>query len=128
MVRGLWTSYDHLVEQEDKSRRHLLRSAREVEIVRRLQELPGISWIRAATLYAYLDTPWRFRSKAALWTYLGIGLERARSGNGPEILGVPKRTHRLLKSTILGAAKTAAALPGNRFAGLYRPVSARQTK
>ena len=55
-----------------------------------------------------------------MWKYLGIGLERARSGNGPEILGVPKRTHRLLKSTILGAAKTAAALPGNPFAGLYR--------
>jgi hypothetical protein len=28
--------------------------------------------------------PWRFRSKSALWKYLGMGLERQRSGKGPD--------------------------------------------
>ena len=120
LVRWMWTSYDELVEQEEKWRQRLIRAAQQVEMVRHFEELPGVGWIRAATLYAYLDTPWRFRSKAALWKYLGIGLERKHSGNGPELLGVPKRTHRLLKSTILGAAKTAAAAGDNPFADLYR--------
>jgi transposase len=120
LVQWLWTSYDGLVEQEEKWRQQLVRVAQQLEIVRRFEELPGIGWIRAATLYAYLDTPWRFRSKEALWKYLGIGLERERSGNGPEHVHVPKRTHRLLKSTILGAAKTAAAQGDNPFAVLYR--------
>lgn len=120
LVQWLWASYDGLVEHEEKWRQRLVRAARQVEVVRRLQELPGVGWIRAATLYAYLDTPRRFRSKEALWKYLGVGLERKHSGNGPELLGVPKRAHRLLKCTILGAAKSAAAQGNNPFADLYR--------
>jgi transposase len=124
LVQWLWSSYDQLVEQEDKWRQGLVRAARQVEVVRRFQELPGVAWIRAATLYAYLDTPWRFRSKEALWKYLGIGLERKHSGNGPEVLGVPKQRHCLLKSTILAAAKTAVAVGNNPFAELHRRLLA----
>jgi transposase len=120
LVKSMWLSYDALAEQEDKWRQRLSRAAQQIEVVRRFEELPGVGWTRAATLYAYLDTPWRFRSKEALWKYLGIGLERERSGNGPEYLHVPKRTHRLLKSTILGAARSAAAQGDNPFADLYR--------
>jgi transposase len=120
LVAALWASYDDLVKHEEEARQRLVRLARQLEIVRRFEELPGLGWIRAATLYAYLDTPWRFRSKAALWKYLGIGLERKRSGSGPEYLGVPKRTHRLLKNTILGAAQSAAAQGDNPFADLHR--------
>ena len=120
MVKTLWQGYDELVEHEDKWRQRLVKAAQQEEVVRRFQELPGVGWIRAATLYAYLDAPGRFRSKEALCKYMGIGLERKHCGNGPERLGVPKRTHRLLKCTILGAAKSAAAQEDNPFAGLYR--------
>ena len=58
--------------------------------------------------------------KSALWKYLGIGLERHRSGTGPEQLQVPKLAHRLLKSTILGAALSAVLQGDNPFAELYR--------
>jgi hypothetical protein len=54
-----------------------------------------------------------------LWKYLGIGLQRQRSGNGPEHLGVPTRAHRLLKGTILGAALSAVVSGNNPFADLY---------
>src|SRR5262249_14367474 len=120
MVRLLWCSYDALVEQEEKWRQRLISVAKEEEVVQRFQALPGVSWIRAATLYAYLDTPWRFRSKTALWKYIGIGLQRQRSGNGPEHLGIPMQVHRLLKGTILGAAQSAVASGNNPFADLYR--------
>ena len=62
--------------------------------------------IRAATLYAYLDTPLRFRSKSALWRYLGIGLERAHSGNGPVKVRVSQQANRVLRGVVIGAAKT----------------------
>lgn len=120
LLQQMWTSYDSLVEQEEQWRQGLIEAARQIEVVRRMQELPGVGWIRAATLFAYLDTPWRFRSREALWKYLGIGLERAHSGNGPEHLRVPKRTHRLLKGTILGAALSAAVRGKTPFADLYR--------
>src|SRR5262249_8672224 len=90
-VEVLWGAYDEVVEQEEIWRQRLVQLAQQEEVVQRFQALPGISWIRAATWYAYLDTPWRFRSKAALWKYLGIGLEREHSGHGPERVGVPVR-------------------------------------
>jgi transposase len=120
MVRALWISYDALAKQALQWRRRLVKAAQQIEVVRRFEELPGFGWIRSATLYAYLDTPWRFRSKSALWKYLGIGLERKHSGKGKEYLGVPKQTHRLLKCTILGAARSAAVKGENPFADLHR--------
>jgi transposase len=116
----LWRGYDAAVEQEEQTRRQLVRLAREDEAARRFESLPGIGWVRAATLLAFLDTPWRFRSKQALWRYLGIGLERRKSGNGPERLRVPLRTNRLLKTTILGAARSAVLQGENPFADQHR--------
>jgi len=56
----------------------------------------------------------------ALWRHLGIGLERRHSGNGPEQLRVPLQVNRLLKSTILGAARSAIAQGENPFADQHR--------
>jgi transposase len=120
MVSQLWRGYDSLVEQEERWRKQLVACAKQEEVIRRFEAVPGIGWIRAATFYAYVDTPWRFRSKAALWKYLGIGLLRRRSGNGPEYLGVPAQAHRLLKGTILGAALSAVVSGHNPFADLHR--------
>jgi transposase len=119
-LRLLWRGYDVMAAVEAQMRRRLVQLAREVEVVRRFVAVPGIAWVRAATWYVWLDTPWRFRSKSALWKYLGIGLERRRSGNGPERLGVPPMVNRALKSTILGAAKSAVAQGDNPFADQYR--------
>ena len=119
-VQLLWRGYDELVAQEEVWHKRLVHLAQHEEVVQRFVALPGISWIRAATLYAYLDTPWRFRSKSALWKYLGIGLERSRSGQGHERVGVPLLLmHRLLKWTILGAAQSAVAQGDNPFADLH---------
>ena len=119
-LRLLWKGYDVMATAEDKMRRHLVELAKEVEVIRRFVAVPGIAWVRAATWYVWLDTPWRFRSKSALWKYLGIGLERRHSGKGREQLGVPAMVNRALKSTILGAAKSAAAQGDNPFADQYR--------
>ncbi len=119
-VKLLWPSYDLAVKQEEQLRQRLTTAAKQIEVVRRFEEMPGIGWVRAATFYAYLDTPWRFASKACLWKYLGIGLERRRSGKGPERLRVPMQCQRRLKCMILGAAKSAIVQGENPFAEQYR--------
>jgi transposase len=119
MVKASWREYDTLVTHEEAWRKRLVQEAKKDEVLVRFTALPGIGWVRAATLRAYLDTPWRFRSAKALWKYLGIGLDRRRSGDGPELLGVPKQTNRLLKSTILDAARSAIAQGDNPFADQY---------
>lgn len=115
-VELLWKSYDVISEQVQTMRAELIRLGRKEPQVRRFKEVPGLGWIRAVTLFVYLDTPWRFASKQALWRYLGIGLERRRSGDAPGYLGVAKCANRVLKSTILGAAKSAITAKKNPFA------------
>lgn len=102
----LWRSYDEALREEKQMRREVVRLGKQEEVVVRWQAVPGIGWIRGMTLLAYLDTPWRFASKQALWKYLGIGLVRERSGSGPVRVHVSQGCNHLLKGTILGAAET----------------------
>jgi transposase len=118
-LRCLMEVYGAAVERADTMRRGLIRLAGENAQLKRFHALPGVKWIRAATFYAYVDTPWRFRSKQALWKYLGIGLDRRHSGAGPERVHVSRQVNRTLKSTILGAAKSAIVSRDNPFADQY---------
>lgn len=118
-IECLWDGYDVAVEQVGAMRAVLVRLARKEPQIRRFVEIPGIHWIRGATFFVYLDTPWRFRSKSALWKYLGIGLERSHSGSGPERVQLPWAVNRCLKSAILGAAKSAIVSRNNPFADQY---------
>jgi transposase len=115
-VRRLYTS---LLQDEEALRAELVGAARNFEPVRRFQALPGIGWIRGVTFYALIDTPHRFRSKAALWRYAGIGLERRHSGRGPVRTRLSSEGHRRLKDVLLGAAKTAIEQTDNPFAEKY---------
>lgn len=118
-IRCLLRAYDAAVARDGTMRRSLIHLARKDPQIVRFHALPGVKWIRAATFYAYVDTPWRFSSKQALWKYLGIGLERRHSGAGPEWVRVPWQANRMLKSSILGAAKSAIASRKNPFADQY---------
>lgn len=97
----------------------LVEQAKGEPQIRRFQALPGIKWIRATTFFVYVDTPWRFKSKSALWKYLGIGLVRRQSGAGHEQLHVPWQVNRTLKCALLGAALSAVAVGNNPFAEQY---------
>jgi transposase len=122
-LRILLERYDLAVSHEHQLHRDLRRMAQRIDPIRRFTAIPGISWIRGATFYAYIDTPWRFRSKQALWKYVGIGLERRRSGGGKlkqlNRLGVPRRCNFVLKNVIHGAAKSAIRAGNNPFADQY---------
>ena len=116
----LLAGYDAAADVEEKLRREVVKLAKADEQVVRWEALPGIGWIRGLTMRVYLDTPYRFKSKQALWKYLGIGLVRERSGNGPEFVHVELAANRLLKNAIIGAAETAILKGGNPFAEQFR--------
>ena len=111
--------YELLVEQEGELRTELTRLARRQEPVRRFEKIPGIGWIRAITFYVYLDTPWRFPSKSALYRYCGVGLERRHSGKGPMRIRLTAGGNRRLKDLLLGAARSAATQGDNPFADKF---------
>jgi transposase len=116
----LWESYDLAAKQVTTLRRRVLEVACKEAVIARFVQLPGISWLRAATFFVSIDTPWRFLSKARLWKYLGIGLERRHSGTGRVQVHLVKHANRQLKSVLMGAALKAIALGDNPYAGQYQ--------
>ena len=119
-VTLLWQGYQQAVKQAGKLRRSLLTLSRKNKVIRRFTAVPGVAWIRAATFYAYVDTPFRFRRKQSLWRYMGIGLERRSSGEGPVLVRVSRNGNRTLKGVILGAAMSAVVSGRNPFAEQHR--------
>jgi len=116
----LLMTYDTIRDQEEVFRQGLIGQAQQIEPIRRFQKVPGVKWIRASTFYAYIDTPWRFRGKSALWKYMGIGLERKHSGSGLVRVQVSQQFNRALKDMILGAAITAIAQGDNPFSDQHQ--------
>jgi transposase len=119
-VQLLLESYDAALKQEEVLRREVAKLAKADEQVQRWQEVPGIGPVRGMTLLAYLDTPWRFKGKSALFKYLGIGLVRSGSGQGAEWVRVERQVNRRLKNAILGAAQQAIREGNHEFAQQYR--------
>ena len=116
----LLKGFDLLAEQVEELRRRLIELSKSEPMIGRFCQVKGVKQVRAATFFAIVDTPFRFKSKQKLWKYMGIGLEKRQSGNGRVRLSVPKRCNRILKSVILGAAKSAIASRKNIFADQYQ--------
>ena len=121
----LWLGYDSTSQQVRIAKRYLSKLSGRYKIIKFWSELPGIGLIRAATLFAYLDTPWRFKKKNKLWKYCGVGLQRTTSGTDakgrpkPARLQLPWAVNRTLKNAILGAAASAIKQNNNLFRQYY---------
>jgi transposase len=117
----LWIGYDATAKQSQMAKQHMIQLSTKYPIIKLWKKLPGIGAIRATTIYAYLDTPWRFKKKNKLWKYCGIGLQRSTSGKDrkgrpkPAILEMPLASNRVLKNAIMGAALTAINQKQNVF-------------
>lgn len=129
----LWLGYETIVGQVGLARRQLSRRARPFAIIGHWSELPGVGPIRSTTLFAYLDTPWRFRKKTQLWKYCGVGLERTRSGKDrhgrdrPARLRLAWAVNKRLKNVVIGAAVSAIRSGDNPFRRDYERMLAHGT-
>ncbi len=109
----LCIGYDATAKQARMAKQQLISLSKKHSIVDIWQQLPGIGIIRAVTIFAYLDTPWRFKKKNKLCKYCGIGLQRTASGTDkkgkpkPAMLRLSRASNRVLKNAILGAGLTA---------------------
>jgi transposase len=112
--------------QVRRARLEMSRRVKGDDIVERWKDLPGVGLIRAATLLAYLDTPWRFATAKKLWKYCGVGLIRATSGTDKK--GRPRKgklqlawaVNRRLKGAVMGAAVSAIEQGDNAFSDYHR--------
>jgi transposase len=125
-LRILWVGWDSVRSQAKLAKAQLSRRAKAYPTIAAWQDVPGVGLIRAATLYAYLDTPFRFVTEKKLYKYCGLGLKRSTSGTDKK--GRPREgrlclyrfaNHRL-KDALLGAAITAVNGKENPFGRFYR--------
>lgn len=121
----LWLGFDTVARQVSKARWQLELQSRRYEIIEMWREIPGIGLIRAATFFAYVDTPWRFKTPKKLWKYCGVGLVRHTSGTGkdgkprPGYLRLPWAMNRRLKDVAYGAAMSVIYSNSNVFKSYY---------
>jgi transposase len=103
----------------------LLKAARQHAAWAVLRAIPGLGLVRAALLLAFLQTPWRFRTKRQLWAYAGLavttwttaeyqleGRTPVRRRRAPLTRGLNRNHHPLVKAIFKGAATSAMARPG----------------
>ncbi len=125
----LFIGYDATAQQTRIAKKQLIRLGRSYPVIKLWQQLPGVGLIRATTLFAYLDTPWRFKNKSKLCKYCGVGLERTASGtdkNGrpkPARLQLPWICNRTLKNAVLGASLSAIRQKDNPFSDEYERMT-----
>ena len=124
-VSVLLIGYDAVVKQVKIVKKEIAQRSKSYPIIGFWKDLPGVGPIRAITLFAYLDTPWRFGSSKKLWKYCGVGLKRFASGsdkNGrpkPGKLRLYRGANRKLKDAVMGAALCAVIQPNNPFKDHY---------
>ena len=121
----LWLGLDTARTQAKMSRQQMLRQSKSYPIIRYWSEIPGIGVIRSITFFAYLDTPYRFKTKSKLWKYCGVGLIRETSGKDsrgrdkPGKLKLNWYCNKQLKNVIIGATLSAIRHKHNAFGQDY---------
>ena len=121
----LFIGHDAAAQQTHLAKKQLICLGRSYPIIKVWQQLAGVGLIRATTLFAYIDTPWRFSKKNKLWKYCGIGLVHTTSGTDnkgrpkPVRLRLPWFCNRTLKNVVLGAAISAIRQKDNIFRQQY---------
>jgi transposase len=124
-LQMLLIGYDATKQQAVLAKKQFSSYARKYPIIRYWCKLPGVGLIRAATIFAYIDTPWRFKNRAKLHKYCGVGLVRASSGKDkkgrpkPPRLKLPWAVNRRIKNAVIGAATSAIGHGDNVFKRYY---------
>jgi transposase len=90
-----------------------------------LKSVPGIAWIRAATIVAHVKHPGRFRTKRQFWCYCGFAVVMVstddweigesgfvRKNRSQTTRGLNTKYNRHLKAVFKGAARTACGARG----------------
>jgi transposase len=118
-LQVLWIGYDASAQQTKLSRQQMSKLAGRYPIIKYWDRLPGVGPIRATTIFAYLETPWRFKRKNKLWKYCGVGLVRQFSGGGAGRLKLTWSSNKHLKNAVMGAAISAVRHRDNIFRDDY---------
>jgi hypothetical protein len=136
-ARALYTELDVLRALRAEARAAMIAEAKRDPAWRVLRQIPFLGDVRVAHLLATLQTPWRFRTKRALWAYAGLavvtrtsaeyqleGQRPVRRRQAPRTRGL-NRNHNPVVKNVLKAAAAAAIARTGAFQTFYYQLLAR---
>lgn len=124
-AESLFSQLDKLLELRSKARAAMVAEARRQPGWKVLMSVPFFGPVRVALLLAIIATPFRFRGKRQLWSYVGLAVVTRSSADqeivdgklrrrkrAPLTRGLNRNHNRVLKNVFKGAANAAAAKAG----------------
>jgi transposase len=129
----LYTQLESLKKLRRQARSELIKESRRHAACKLLTPVPGLGPVRVALILATMVTPFRFRTKRQLWTYVGLAVVTKTSAeykivggqlqkrNKPTMTrGLNKNHNRRLKKVFKSAALDATRT--EPFASYYRDL------
>jgi len=111
----LWKQLDQLHEAKKALKESIGIESKQYPEIKRFMKVPGIGLIHASTIYAIIDTPYRFSNKKKLWMYAGIGLAKRGSGGKVYSIKLTREYNRQLKNAIKKSVESAIFAKDNQF-------------
>jgi transposase len=115
IVEELWKQLDQLHETKKTLRKNIGTESKQYPEIKRFMKVPGIGLIHASTIFAIIDTPYRFLNKKKLWMYAGIGLAERSSGGTVYSKRLTREYNRQLKDAVKKAVEAAICAKDNQF-------------
>lgn len=124
-AESLYAELDVLLQLRPRAKAAMIAEARRHTAWKILRDIPFFGPIRIPQLLAIMVTPYRFRTKRALWPYAGLAVVTHSSADqefvdgrlrrrrrAPMTRGLNRNHHPQLKAIFKGAANAAALKPG----------------
>ena len=103
---ALYEELLHQVDRVDQSDRSLKAVFKQCEASQRLASLPGVGFITATVMVAYIGDVSQFKNGRELSAYLGLVPRQHSSGGKAVLLGISKRGNTYLRTLLIHGARS----------------------
>lgn len=100
--------------QIERTEARIMERFRSCELCRRLATLPGIGWITATALVAYIGDIKQFKNGRELAAYFGLVPRQHSTGGRNVLLGISKRGDSYIRTLLIHGARTVQQHAGKK--------------
>jgi len=115
IISNYYNQYDMYRKQQVETLRRSKGISKRYPAIKKLRTIPGIGFIRAITIFAAIITPERFTTRSQLNKYCGLSVVEKVSSNKVLYSYASKSGNKMLKNTLLEAAKTCVYISKDNY-------------
>lgn len=119
ILEQLWKQLDQVRKDRTELLLALRKEKKNYPEIERFMALDGIGLVHGMTIYALVETPYRFATKKRLFGYFGLGIDEQSSGDKVYGTSLNKQNNPRLKATIKQAMESALRTKEGPFQRQY---------